>query len=115
LTLALKNWFERPRPDIIVHELYRSTASFPSGHATMSALVYLTLAALVVRVIRDRRLKASVLAVAVLLTGLVGVTRVYLGFHWPSDVLAGWALGAAWALGFWTMAQLGRVGRRLRD
>lgn len=109
-TGILKNWFERPRPEFVAHDVYGATTSFPSGHATMSALVYLTLAALIVRVVPDRRLKVTVLAIAVLLSAVIGITRVYLGVHWPSDVLAGWALGAAWALGLWSIAQVSRVG-----
>jgi undecaprenyl-diphosphatase len=81
------------------------TASFPSGHALLSALVYLTLAALVARQLQRRRLRLHVICVAVVLTLLVGISRVYLGVHWPSDVLAGWAIGAAWALAWWGIAQ----------
>lgn len=110
LTIWLKNWFERPRPEFVAHDVYGTLTSFPSGHATMSALVYLTLAALTVRIVPERPLKVTVLVIAVLLTGMVGITRVYLGVHWPSDVLAGWALGAAWALAFWAAAQVFRIG-----
>lgn len=79
--------------------------SFPSGHATMSAIVYLTLAALLARELPRLSLKVYVLCMGMLLTGLVGISRVYLGFHWPSDVLAGWALGAGWALVWWGGAE----------
>ena len=106
----LKLSFNRPRPDLVPHTLYVSSASFPSGHAMISALVYLTLGALVARLVRGRRLKLYVLSVAVLLSGLVGLTRVYLGVHWPSDVVGGWAAGAAWALGWWAAAQLIHLG-----
>ncbi|UZD55255.1 phosphatase PAP2 family protein [Caldimonas aquatica] len=95
---VLKLWIERPRPDLVPHGVPVLTLSFPSGHATMSAVVYLTLGALLAGLQPRRRMAAYILAVAVLLTGLVGVSRVYLGVHWPTDVLAGWALGAAWAL-----------------
>jgi undecaprenyl-diphosphatase len=94
---ALKQRFDRPRPDLVAHLVEVQTASFPSGHALMSAVAYLTLGALVASALSRRRLKAYVLAVAVLLTLLIGASRVYLGVHWPSDVLAGWVVGAAWA------------------
>ncbi len=107
----LKLLFERERPDIVPHAAYVATASFPSGHAMLSAAVYLTLGALIARLVRDRRLKAYVLLSAAFLAVAIGVTRVYLGVHWPSDVLAGWAAGAFWALACWLAAQwLGVLG-----
>jgi undecaprenyl-diphosphatase len=102
---ALKSFFERPRPDLVPHGVHVFTASFPSGHAMMSAAVYLTLGVLLARVEPSLRGKAFLLGCAVLLTLLVGISRVYLGVHWPSDVLAGWALGAAWALFCWLVAR----------
>ncbi|NML18878.1 phosphatase PAP2 family protein [Azohydromonas caseinilytica] len=105
LSDLLKGFFARPRPDLVPHGAYVLTSSFPSGHAMLSALVYLTLAALVARLLKRRRLRLHVMTVAVLLTLLVGISRVYLGVHWPSDVLAGWAIGAAWALAWWGIAQ----------
>ena len=105
LSALLKDLFARPRPDLVPHGAYVLSASFPSGHALLSALVYLTLATLVSRQLRQRRLRWHVMSVAVLLTLLVGASRVYLGVHWPSDVLAGWAIGAAWALAWWGIAQ----------
>ena len=108
LSSLLKYTVDRPRPDLVPHGNLVYTSSFPSGHSMMSAVVYLTLAALVTRLIQRKRLKGYALGVAVILTLLVGVSRVYLGVHWPSDVLAGWAAGAAWALGCWMLAR--RVG-----
>lgn len=101
LSQVLKAFYDRPRPDIVDHLVQTHTASFPSGHATMSALVYLTLASLIVRLVDSLAARAYVICVAVLLTVLVGFSRVYLGVHWPSDVAAGWALGAAWASLTW--------------
>jgi undecaprenyl-diphosphatase len=98
LSHMLKLGFDRPRPDLVPHEVYVYTASFPSGHAMLSAVTYLTLAALLTREESSPRVRAYLLAVAIGLSLLVGISRVYLGVHWPTDVLAGWAVGAAWAL-----------------
>ena len=101
----LKLFFERPRPDLVTHGAQVFTTSFPSAHAMMSAIVYLTLGALLARVEKQPRVKVFVLGMAVALTVLVGISRVYLGVHWPSDVLAGWTIGAAWALMCWLIAR----------
>jgi undecaprenyl-diphosphatase len=104
LVQLLKHAYERPRPDLVPHAVRVFTPSFPSSHAMMSAVVYLTLGALLARAQPDRRLKVFFGALAVVLTLLIGVSRVYLGVHWPSDVLAGWCIGAAWAAAFWALA-----------
>ena len=109
----LKHLFSRPRPDLFPHGDYVVSASFPSGHAMISALVYLTLGALLARIVPHRRLKLYVMMVALTLTLLIGISRVYLGVHWPTDVLAGWAAGAGWALLWWGLAE--RVGSRGRQ
>lgn len=109
LSTLFKQGFDRPRPDVVPHEVTVYTASFPSGHAMMAAVTYLTLGALLARVQPRRVLKLYLLGVAIILTLSVGVSRVYLGVHWPTDVLAGWTAGAAWALLCWTAA------RRLQD
>lgn len=101
----LKQGFDRPRPNLSPDGVYVYTASFPSGHAMVSALVYLTLGALIARLVPGAGLKLYVITTAFILSGLVGLSRVYLGVHWPSDVLAGWAAGAAWALGGGAIAQ----------
>jgi undecaprenyl-diphosphatase len=112
LVQFLKDLFARVRPDVATHSLAELTRSFPSGHATLSAVTYLTLGALLARVQPSPALKMYLLAIAVLLTLLVGVSRTYLGLHWPTDVLAGWCLGAAWALVCWVVAlRLQRRGR----
>lgn len=104
LSTVLKMGFDRPRPELVSHGSYVYTASFPSGHSMLAAIVYLTLGALLARVQPQWRLKAYLLLCALLLTVLVGVSRVYLGVHWPTDVLAGWTIGAAWALLCWLVA-----------
>lgn len=111
----LKQVYDRPRPDVVDHLVQTHTASFPSGHATMSAVVYLTLAALIVRLVDGVAVRAYVLAVAILLTFAVGMSRIYLGVHWPSDVLAGWALGIAWASLSWLAVSLLRGRRKSRQ
>jgi undecaprenyl-diphosphatase len=100
----LKRSFERPRPDLVPHGSYVYTSSFPSGHSTMATATYLTLGALLARVSPTRVLKIYFLSLAILVSLAVGVSRVYLGVHWPTDVFAGWTLGASWALLCWTVA-----------
>ncbi len=99
----LKHFFGRPRPELIDHLVGTQTLSFPSGHAANSALVYLTIAALASDHEPSRAARIYLLAVAITLTLLIGFSRIYLGVHWPSDVLAGWTFGAAWALA-WRLA-----------
>ena len=101
LSNSLKAGFSRARPDLVPHDTVIYTASFPSGHATLSAVVYLTLGALLCRTQSSVAVKAYILSVAAFLTMIVGVSRVYLGVHWPTDVIAGWLLGGTWALLCW--------------
>jgi undecaprenyl-diphosphatase len=108
----LKSGFARPRPDLVPHPVAVFTSSFPSGHAMMSAVVYLTLGFLVARTQNSIAIKVYLLSLALFLTLLVGLSRIYLGVHWPSDVLAGWAAGACWALMCsFVMARLQEVGK----
>lgn len=92
----LKELFSRPRPSF-EHAAEVFTASFPSGHALISTVTYLTLGALLARVQASARLRIYIIAIAVLLSLVIGLSRLYLGVHYPTDVLAGWCLGAAWA------------------
>lgn len=111
ISTLLKISFHRARPDI-PHAARVFTASFPSGHATLSAVAFLTLGALLARANADWRMRTYFVGLAIFLTIAVGVSRVYLGLHYPSDVLAGWCIGAMWALLCWTGALL--MERRLR-
>ncbi len=107
---GLKALFDRPRPDLTgAVEVF--TASFPSGHATVSAVVYLTIGAILARREQRTTLRAFYLGFAVLLTGLIGLSRIYLGVHYPTDVLAGWSIGSAWALVCLAAALALRLGR----
>lgn len=105
LSLLLKLLFDRPRPDIVPHLSYVSTSSFPSGHSMLSSAVYLTLGAILAQLVRRRILKVYFLAVALAVTFLVGVSRVYMGVHYPTDVLAGWMAGLTWAIVCWLVAR----------
>jgi undecaprenyl-diphosphatase len=104
-TQVLKQVFARPRPIVVPHLREVMSSSFPSGHAMQSAIVYLTLAAILMRVVEGRVTKLYVLGVAVMLTLVVGVSRIWLGVHYPSDVLGGWTIGFAWASLCWLAAQ----------
>ena len=100
----LKHGYDRPRPELVKHEMLTYNSSFPSGHSMMAAMVYLTIGILLARTQPLKRVRVFIVAVSVLITVLVGVSRVYLGVHWPTDVLAGWTLGGAWAVLFWLVA-----------
>ena len=102
----LKSWIARPRPELVPHLLQVTNASLPSGHAMISSAVYLTLALMLAEGIeadgwRGRAGRVAVVAFFSGLAVLIGMSRVYLGVHWPSDVLAGWCFGTAWALVVW--------------
>jgi undecaprenyl-diphosphatase len=113
LSLALKDFYHRPRPNIVPHGDAIITSSFPSGHSMLSALTYLTLGALLARSYTRKRLKAYFMFLSALLSGLVGISRVYLGVHWPTDVLAGWTAGATWATLCWLAARWLQSRRKL--
>jgi undecaprenyl-diphosphatase len=105
LSTLFKEAFDRPRPDLVPHGATVYTASFPSGHSMMAAVTYLTLAVMYARVEPRRAVKIYLIAVATLIILFVGASRVYLGVHWPTDVVAGWLAGATWALFCWLIAR----------
>jgi undecaprenyl-diphosphatase len=108
---SLLKWgFDRPRPDLVPHGQIVYTSSFPSGHSMISAVAFLTLGALLASGQTNLRMHGYLMGLALFLTLIVGVSRVYLGVHWPTDVLAGWTAGAAWALLCWALAR--RLRRR---
>lgn len=109
LSSFLKAGFDRPRPDLVAHGQAVYTASFPSGHSMLSAIAFLTLGALLAGAQKERAMRIYVMSLAAALTVAVGVSRVYLGVHWPTDVLGGWAAGIGWALLCWA------VSRHLRE
>jgi undecaprenyl-diphosphatase len=105
LNFVLKNLFLRPRPDIVPHLRDVQSSSFPSGHAMESAIIYLTLGAMLMRLTESRLTKAYCMGLAIVLTLLVGMSRVYLGVHYPTDVVAGWMIGFFWAALCWIVAK----------
>ena len=112
ISASVRLGFDRPRPDLVAHAVDVYTTSFPSSHAMLSTVTYLTLGALLARLQERRRLKIYIMGTAAAIALLIGFSRVFLGVHWPTDVLAGWCVGAAWALGCWVMtAWLQRRGK----
>jgi undecaprenyl-diphosphatase len=108
----LKFAFGRPRPDVVAPVARVFTTSFPSAHAAMSAITYLTIGAILARSQSSAKTSLYFMSLAACLTVLIGVSRIYLGVHYPTDVLAGWCIGAAWALGCWAVsARFQSVGR----
>jgi undecaprenyl-diphosphatase len=105
-SLLLKDHFDRVRPDFVPQGARVYTSSFPSAHSMLATVIYLTLGAILARVQPRRLLKLYLLALALGASALVGLSRVYLGVHWPSDVLAGWAAGSVWALLVWFVTHL---------
>lgn len=111
VSIGLKHLFARARPDVLFHGTLADGYSFPSGHAMMSTVVFLTLATLVARLAPRTRLRVYAIGTAAAFSVMVGLSRVYLGVHWASDVAAGWAAGAAWAVLVWLVAHRLRLGQ----
>ena len=99
LNNLLKFVFARPRPDFVTHAVRVFSTSFPSGHATLSAITYLTLGALLARTDPSLTMSLYFMSLAIFLTVIIGVSRIYLGVHYPTDIFGGWCIGAAWAMG----------------
>jgi undecaprenyl-diphosphatase len=112
LSEGLKSVFERERPPYAYQAVETINASFPSGHALLSTVFYLSLAVMLSRAFPRRHLKAYVIAVGIAIAVLVGLTRIYLAAHWATDVFAGWSVGAAWAMALWLVSHA--VDRRQR-
>ena len=104
LTAGLKGFFERDRPNVVPHLTDALFKSYPSGHSMMSSVVYLTVAVLLARTMKGWRAKIYCVSAALFLSFLIGLSRVYLGVHYPTDVVAGWAGGTAWAMLCWLTA-----------
>jgi undecaprenyl-diphosphatase len=116
LNQSLKPYYDRARPDAVTHAQYVETKSFPSGHALLSTAVYGTLGAIGISLLQDRRLKIYLLGSTILLILLIGLSRIYLGVHYPSDVLAGWITGTVWSLACWLLARhFARADRRFGE
>ena len=112
ISLLLKNLYERDRPAMFEHRSHTMTASFPSGHSANAAVVYFTMAVLLAKTVERIGMKAYVFGIGLLIPALVGLSRVFLGVHWPTDVVGGWLVGLAWGLVVWAAATfLQRRGR----
>lgn len=103
---VMKLLIDRPRPDLVPHLSHVASPSYPSGHAMLSAVVYLTLGAMLGLIVNRRPIRIFAVALALLLTILIGSSRVYLGVHYPSDVLGGWIAGFVWAVICWIVTRL---------
>ncbi|SRR5690606_4157799 len=104
LSYGLKEFYARERPDVVLHLMAETSLSFPSGHSMMSIVVYLALGSLIARLQTRRRIRVYIITLALFLSFLIGLSRIYLGVHYPTDVLAGWSVGLAWASLVWFAA-----------
>ena len=103
--LILKEIFARKRPSIVPHLVDAENFSFPSGHAAMSVVIYISLAFILIYSQINVKLKLYIISTACFLALLVGFSRIYLGVHYPTDVLAGWSLGIFWVSLGWLLIQ----------
>ncbi len=104
LGLLLKEIFGRPRPGCNLSFNAATSLSFPSGHSMMSMVLYLSFAALLIRIPYKRSIKIYIISIALFLSIIIGISRIYLGVHYATDVLAGWSIGLAWASFCWLFA-----------
>lgn len=104
LVSGLKELFARTRPDFAPHLVEATSASFPSGHSASAAAVYLTLGLMAANLGRERSFKFYAIAAGISIATLIGLSRIWLGVHFPSDVVAGWAVGSGWASLVWLVA-----------
>jgi|ERR1035438_65863 undecaprenyl-diphosphatase len=104
IDLELKELFSRVRPQIIPNLIPEKSFGFPSGHSMMSTIIYLSLASLIARLQVRWRDKIYIISVAIFLSFMIGISRIYLGVHYPTDVLGGWSLGLVWAALCWFVA-----------
>lgn len=101
ISLLLKDFFLRDRPDIVPALMVETSPSFPSGHSMLSAIVYLTLGSLLTRLEANPRIRMYIIFIAILTAVSIGLTRIMLGVHFPTDVLVGWIVGFFWATLCW--------------
>jgi len=105
MSLILKFYFIRPRPEVVPHLMTETTPSFPSGHSMMSAVIYFTLAALLTRLETSNKIRIYTISLTLFVVFIVGISRVFLGVHYPTDVLGGWTFGLFWAMLCWYLAR----------
>lgn len=106
LSEGLKAIVGRARPPEAFQAVETLNASFPSGHALLATVFYLGLGVLLAEAMPRRRLKAFMITSGIVIAIVIGLTRIYLGAHWTTDVIAGWAVGAAWAMVLWLVSHL---------
>lgn len=102
LSTLIKAWVARPRPQLVAHLDQVSSMSFPSGHALNSTLFYLTLALVLAPLLKQRSSQWGLYSFALISSLAIGLSRIALGVHWPSDVLASWIMAYGW-LGLWVI------------